>query len=364
MAVPIISETVVAPSLPASKETQISAPVSLPTVPEPFPIFELAHRYAVYDPDTVSYIRRQYNICGVLIGSLPQAPQQNVFQGLPLMLMPEEARLLVEKGVARIVDDVTSHKRTFLGDGLSPEERRAYQAALRRQGLNAARDADKRSDARKKTALKQKLGADSWNDIPDDMLQPRSERNNKKKGKDAGGNGGPKTRAESSDETLFASPMNSFPAITSNLRELSVADAAEPEPYAITPTTSHPALHLYAPTAEEQVRLPDVPQSFPLFKHLHNEGYFLAPGLRFGCQYMAYPGDPLRFHSHFLVNGMDWDQEFDLLDLVGGGRLGTGVKKGFMVGGVEERMEDKTGTRQEDGIQGEVRPFCIEWGGM
>ena len=87
------------------------------------------------------------------------------------------------------------------------------------------------------------------------------------------------------------------------------------------------------------------------------------PGIRFGCQYMAYPGDPLRFHSHFLCNGMEWDQEFDLLDLVGGGRLGTGVKKGFLIGGRQE--DDSNLNKNADTlVDPKVRAFCIEWAGI
>ena len=54
---------------------------------------------------------------------------------------------------------------------------------------------------------------------------------------------------------------------------------------------------------------------------------------------------------------MDWEEEFDLLDIVGGGRLGTGVKKGYLIGGQEVNE-----TKEEED-QG-VRTFCIEWGGM
>ena len=95
----------------------------------------------------------------------------------------------------------------------------------------------------------------------------------------------------------------------------------------------------------------------------------MAPGLRFGCQYMAYPGDPLRFHSHFLCNGMDWDQEFDLQDLVGGGRLGTGVKKGYLIGGQVKAGSAVADVNGQSAPQSEeekdiVRTFCIEWGGM
>jgi tRNA-splicing endonuclease subunit Sen34 len=87
---------------------------------------------------------------------------------------------------------------------------------------------------------------------------------------------------------------------------------------------------------------------------LHSKGYFLSPGLRFGCQYVVYPGDPLRFHSHFLAVAADWDQEIDLMDIVGGGRLGTGVKKGYLIGGVEPGPEK----------EGEVRTFSVEWAVM
>jgi tRNA splicing endonuclease len=61
-----------------------------------------------------------------------------------------------------------------------------------------------------------------------------------------------------------------------------------------------------------------------------------------------------RFHSHFLVNGMDWDEEFDLLSLTAQGRLATGVKKSYLIGG-----EAESDTKEE-----QCRAFCVEWAGM
>lgn len=119
-----------------------------------------------------------------------------------------------------------------------------------------------------------------------------------------------------------------------------------------TTTTSSPPYHL--PTPSTIVLRPN-PSSYPLYKHLHAAGYFLSPGLRFGCQFMAYPGDPLRFHSHFITRGLGWDEEVDLIDIVGGGRLGTGVKKAWMFGGAPEA---------KDGEEAETRVFCVEWGGF
>lgn len=328
--------------------------MSTPEVKEPIAIFKLAHRYLLYDVNVVTYLRREHNIIGVLIGTLPQASQQNVFLGLPLELLPEEARWLVEHSIAYVVHDTAEHKRNFLGDGMGAEERKAYQAALRKQGLGAAKESNKRADDRKKAALK-KLGTGNWNDIPDDMLKPVTSRRHK----------GSETKEEvvagsseaSDDDTLFSSPADSFLAKAVLARTSSNTSSGGLEPYGVTPTTSSLPLPVHEHTADRETILPEASKSYPLYKLLHEKDYFMAPGLRFGCQYMAYPGDPLRFHSHFLCNGMEWDQEFDLLDLVGGGRLGTGVKKGFLVGGEEVKAEGGSEAKS-------VRAFCIEWGGM
>ncbi|KAK3110195.1 tRNA-splicing endonuclease subunit, partial [Teratosphaeriaceae sp. CCFEE 6253] len=375
------------------------------TVSEPFPIFTLANRYLVYDIATVSHIRAAHNIPGVLIGLLPQAPQQNIFSGLPLELIPEEARVLCEKGVAYIVDDVRAHKQGFLDREMSEEERRTFREGLRRQGVAAARQVREKADGRKLAAMQRRIasGGDvgDWNDLPEEMLRPASRAGSKRKkgrpdvelgdsrpatpvgGADVstsssaqnGHTAAPvKTSAadaEDEDDSLFGSPMNSFPAKPLPDRSRAASGAShtirpDPPPYGITPTTSYPPLKTplpppprSRPSTPNQSRpatpsnspppinnhtlaipapppFPEVPASYPLYAHLHAHYYFLLPGLRFGCQYTAYPGDPLRFHSHFLCKGLGWEEEFDLLDLVAGGRMGTGVKKGWLLGGEEE----------------------------
>lgn len=47
----------------------------------------------------ITTLRSQHHICGILTGTLPHLSQQNVFLGVPLILMPEEAVLLVENGI-------------------------------------------------------------------------------------------------------------------------------------------------------------------------------------------------------------------------------------------------------------------------
>ena len=331
----------------------MSTSTAATTVTEPIPIYKVAYRYVLYNVDHVTYLRREHNILGVQMGTLPQASQQNVFLGLPNELMPEEARLLVEKNVAYIVDDTAEHKRNFLGNGLSDEERRAYQAALRKQGQGAALDASKRAQDRTKAALsKQQTGTTSsgdWNDIPEDMLTAGPSRKKKTPKVETAAD------AVDEDELLFGAPANASEGTSNVTRTTSVASSfVVGEPFGVTPTTSVPPLK---PRKPEQAVLPEVPTSYPLYKHLHENGYFMLPGIRFGCQYTTYPGDPLRFHAHFLSNGVDWDEEFDLLKIVGGGRLGTGVKKGFLIGGEEQKPEEGS---KDTG----VRAFTVEWAGM
>lgn len=291
----------------------------------PIPISYISGNYYIFSVDAVTYLRREHHICGVLIGTLPQIPQQNVFLGMPLELMPEEARLLVEKGVARIVDDKKAHD-----DGLRSlmeEDRRKYIRDLESQGLHARRLQLSRKEQQREEALKkeEKKGANVKRSA--EMQEPAGE-----------------ITDENWVPELFADSQQ--PA-------RSPSTVSVDEPLGITPTTSYPPLR--QPSSEHILPLPDAPSSYPLFAHLHSEGYFLSPGLRFGCQYLAYPGDPLRFHSHFLVSSAEWDEEIDLMNIVAGGRLGTGVKKGFLLGGAEKN----------EGSEGHgVRTFSIEWAGM
>ncbi|KAF7712748.1 Uncharacterized protein PECH_003806 [Penicillium ucsense] len=313
----------------------------------PISISYVSGRYLLFSIDVVTYLRREHNICGVLIGTLPQIPQQNVFLGLPLELMPEEARLLVDKGVACIVDEVKAH------DGmrsLLEEDRRAYLRDLETQGQLAARILADRKEQQRVQSLKEidEKRAKGLAVKAAKAAQAAAEIQATETSR-------PTTEAEES-ASLFASVDEK----TSASRTTGTTTPAPLAVMAVTPTTSYPPLPEPA-AAEHRLARPDVPLSYPLFAHLHSLGYFLSPGLRFGCQYVAYPGDPLRFHSHFIAVSAEWDEDVDLMNIVNGGRLGTGVKKGFLLGGPQKRRDE---VESEADRVGTVRTFSIEWAGM
>jgi tRNA-splicing endonuclease subunit Sen34 len=86
-----------------------------------------------------------------------------------------------------------------------------------------------------------------------------------------------------------------------------------------------------------------------VYEFLQRNGYWMTPGLRFGCDFTAYPGDPLRFHSHFMVHVEKKEEQVEMLTLVGGGRVATQTRKAWMLAGVVDQ---------------EVRIFSIEWAGF
>jgi len=89
---------------------------------------------------------------------------------------------------------------------------------------------------------------------------------------------------------------------------------------------------------------------FKVYEYLNRNGYWMTPGLRFGCEFTAYPGDPLRYHSHFMVHvETDGEKGVEMLDMVGGGRVATQTRKAWMLAGE---------------VDGEVRVFSIEWAGF
>ena len=328
--------------------------MTAPTAPSlPFPVFQVSQkvkRYLLYDISVITWLRKEHNILGVLIGTLPQIPQQNVFLGLPLELQAEEARLLVESGLAYIVDDLDWHVKALASKDAKQKEE--IKANLGQEGARIAKDFENNKKSRTQKAL------DKMQKNTSSTLAQRSS-----------ASPAPAEAERISEESLSGKSLTRKTTPTPS-PEPSKAAGPEIKSWAITPTTSYPFLS--PPPNTSPADLPEVnPSSYALFKHLHSLGYFLSPGIRFGCQFSVYLGDPLRFHSHFLSTSAEWDEEIDLLDLVGGGRLGTGVKKGWLIGGIEEKVQEGEGGEDSGegvtmGVDGEarVRTFCIEWGGM
>lgn len=281
---------------------------------------KIADRYLIFDADDAAFIRRRHNLCGVLVGSTPQNPTQNLFLSLPLELFPEEAALLLENNVAILIDEVGAHTE-FL---------RNRKCSHRAKYVQEQRDRNRR--ARKVLA--------------EDLIAREAHRRSKGK--------------EGSIRTGCPGDIEVDPSASAqesaNFNDASIQSEQPHINLVVTPTTSLGLGPLDA-NARSGIRVEHVPACNAFHRHLLSRGYFTTPGLRFGAKYSVYPGDPLRYHAHFLATNHGWDEEIPVLDMVGSGRLGTSVKKGYLIAGADPRT---TGTD----TQASVRAFSIEWAGM
>ena len=311
----------------------------------PIPISFVGGRYLLFDVNAVTYLRREHGLCCYNIGTLPQSPSQNVFMGLPIIIMPEEAQALVNKELAYAIDDVRAHDEILYARSLTKEAQYVSEARRQAKAIEIMRMQDQEEAKRK--ALSKISGKRRTKSKP-----TKPPPNHDPMGFDDQG--------DTEQQTESTSTPESDPSSTPTLPK-------QPTNH-VTPTTSSTLVPTSPPTISSLKALPRLPPTFSLFSHLHQRGYYLTPGLRFGCQYAAYPGDPLRFHSHFLCVGFRWDEEIDLMSIVAGGRLGTGVKKGFLLGGVEPKSDVcKVVDAEEIGdgeVRGEVRTFSVEWAVM
>ncbi|TLD21539.1 hypothetical protein PspLS_08933 [Pyricularia sp. CBS 133598] len=359
--------------LSESSYSRMASP-SPPSVASKIRISKVAGRYLLFNLRDVMRLRRTHNMCSVLVGTNPQAPNQNMFTGLPLELLEEEARLLVDRQDAYIVDDARTHLEYL--SALPEQERRAYIEA------HMARVGEARGSLEVEMSARAKAVKEARESGALAGKGKKGKRRPEIKDKEAPEHS---TRASSSappvvdqgsvaadsvpDVSLFESPSPEKPLVSKSVsRGASTDDAVSVGKIYLTPGTSKDLLPSgYVSTLDSSkssddtndaapVQLP--PSACPLYNYLNSQGYFMTPGIRFGGQYSVYPGDPFRFHAHFIANNYKWDQEIDMLELVGVGRLAGAVKKGLLLGGEKPGQE----AGEPDGRN--VRAFCIEWAGM
>lgn len=301
-------------------------------------ISKIAGRHLVFDLEDVIFLRRHHNMCAVFVGTMPQNPTQNIFMGLPVELLPEEASVLISKKAAYVADDAVEHLSRL--SAMDETARKAYLQTLKTQRRKAQIIVDEEKAARSAEAKARHLAK-------------------KEKSKKASEPAATSELVEGED-SLFSS----VPQREAQPSAASPASASTPVPQTaslapgITPNTSAELID-----GSTELTGPIVPGPCPLYARLNSKGYFITPGLRFGGDYSVYPGDPFRYHAHFMATSYGWEEEITMLDLVGSGRLGTAVKKGYLLGGQKPPAD---GEQQAGDLVdgGRVRAFCIEWAGM
>lgn len=255
---------------------------------------------------------REEGIIGSLVGSLARQPRQNSRLGRPLELMLEEGRLLTEIGKAariRPIDPLKEDREVSL------ERVERYHAELENnfeeQKVMALED--------RKTVLQrvmsEKQNTDSESDV---SIRDRLD----------------------ALEQGFSFPRSAM---------------------AVQLCTARAGLQ-YGPEEggflAARWPLPQDEKSetrLHVFRDLRRRGFFLTSAGKFGGDYLVYPGDPLRFHAHFIAVCLSMDESMSLCDILAIARLGSNVKKTVV-------LCSPGGGREDDSE--EVVYTSLQWSGM
>jgi tRNA-splicing endonuclease subunit Sen34 len=233
-----------------------------------------------------------------------------------------------------------------------------------------------------------KAGKESSNPgraMSDEALRKRKEREERKKAQAAA-----KAAAEGAVDFSITNPVEVEGANTPVETNTSTSEGPKNSslPYSITIPASSSSLEWYDTTectystieSAREAGVWDYPSTLSerarcgVFKDLWKQGYFMGGGIKFGGEYLVYPGefqcrstrnaaftkknnnqrigDPLRYHSHFAASVLESPTaSLRPMEIVAHGRLGTATKKAHLLCGWDDETQ-------------EVSYLSIEWAGF
>ncbi|KXN82595.1 putative tRNA-splicing endonuclease subunit sen-34 [Leucoagaricus sp. SymC.cos] len=303
----------------------------------------------LWNVDDITTLRSKHNICGILTGTLPHLSQQNVFLGIPLVLLPEEVVLLVENEMAVIVYDPTAHmqptseelknwnkeQQDSFRQQITANEAKANEKENKRPLSEQALQKRKEREERKRLAV-QKLAEEANTEyiyVPSPLPEKLSKEN-------------PETTIK------LPQPPPYEQSIASASYTITIPAASEYQWYSSDKATfttivsaQKAGVWTYPSNLTERARC-------GVFRSLWAKGYFMGSGIKFGGDYLVYPGDPLRYHSHFVATVIESpSQTLRPMEVVAHGRLGTATKKSHLLCKWDDEKK-------------EVSYLSIEWAGF
>lgn len=264
---------------------------------------------------------RSVGVIGALVGSLARQPRQNVRLGRPLELLQEEALLLEETSSA-----AASLRPQDCGD----EERHSEAVRQYEAGLE--------SSYKEQCALA----------LEDKKTVLRRIMNEKENGERVSGthdSGNPIRDRLNALDQAFRFPWSAMAV------QLCTARAG----------FSHcPEERSFQSTDWPMPRDERLNTRFCVYRDLRNKGFHLTSAGKFGGDFLVYPGDPLRFHAHFIALCISMDEELPLCDILAIARLGSNVKKTVLLCSPRSRSE----TGRDESVEGDVVYSSLQWSSM
>ncbi|KAG0015425.1 tRNA-splicing endonuclease subunit [Entomortierella chlamydospora] len=239
-------------------------------------VFLSGHEALVWDVHDVRQLRQTHRIVGSLAGSLPRNSMQNIFQGLPLRLLPEEVYALWSSGLIDLVDENRAHQQTSAP--MQPELDLTISAKAPSKNI--------KSGAERITlhTLSKHLQY-----FPPAVVQL---------------------------QRSSSGICNSSSTISLSSQDV----ASAPLPYRLDGEYSNSPLN-YPANTKQHLRC-------TVFIHLWASlRFFIAPGIKFGGDYLLYRNDPLICHASLIATVDEAEAPLSLADLASSARLASTVQK-------------------------------------
>nr|XP_004671616.1 tRNA-splicing endonuclease subunit Sen34 [Jaculus jaculus]XP_044989810.1 tRNA-splicing endonuclease subunit Sen34 [Jaculus jaculus] len=288
-------------------------------------VVEVANgRSLVWGAEAVQALRERLGVGGRTVGALPRGPRQNSRLGLPLLLMPEEARLLAEIGAVTLVSvprpDPHHHGLALESFKRQQEQSFQEQRTLAAEAREARRQELLEKIAEGQAAKKQKMEQDSGTtETPEGGGSEATQRNETSDGQASG------EQEEAAASSPQPGPSNGVTPLPRSALLIQLA-TARPRPVKAKPldwrVQSKDWPHAGRPAHELR---------YSIYRDLWERGFFLSAAGKFGGDFLVYPGDPLRFHAHYIAQCWAPEDPIPLQDLVSAGRLGTSVRKTLLL---------------------------------
>ncbi|XP_069699872.1 tRNA-splicing endonuclease subunit Sen34 [Periplaneta americana] len=273
----------------------------------------------VWNADDWLKIREDHRIVGALIGCLPHLPRQDSFLGLPLVLLPEEVTLLLERKVARLVSCsfLTKAPTNEIKQKFEEHRKKMYKEQVECFKEERKRQVISMIDKIVEGKRRKLMGCSSKN--------TKGSSNSKSSVQDQSPAKVDEKETIIDKEALLKEELDKIKCIdeSSTLVQIFTANVWWNEDDA-TPVEWN-----YPENNSEKLR-------YKTFKDLWEKGHYLTSGQKFGADFLVYPGDPIKFHAQFLVICIDGNDALPATDLVALGRLGTSVRKTVVLSSLSE----------------------------
>lgn len=279
----------------------------------------------IFDSNDACLLREKYRICGHLIGSLANTSRQNLYYGCPLLLTKEEVFVLVkhlkiaclyeenriENDNSLITKAKQEYAKLFQETQLSFKEKFKLDSLSK---LNLLRD--KIYEGKRKKLLA-KIEHANKIDVNNELEQLNLKLN------------------ELDNEYKNPSSININNNFECNINNIEI--------YMQTPLALNNLVTFKIPKDEKLMTIHVDEYKFKIYSYLHLRNYYLTCGAKFGGDFLVYKGDPLIYHSLFILKCLPSKAEFSKLtikDIITYGRLATNVKKSYLIAYIDNNHQN------------------------